>query len=211
MTAESIIEDLAKRISKMCVQHPLQVAIDGRTASGKTTFADALAAKLLLTGRPVMRASIDGFHRPREERYRKGRMSACGYYEDAHELAAVRRLLLDPLGPSGDWVCVTASFDLVRDEPLQQVPTRASRNTVLIADGEFLQRPELQGVWEYVIFLKVSADEALRRGVERDAASLGGAQATLKLHSERYGAAFGRYEKECRPAEHADVVIDNEE
>ena len=107
MAANPAIEQLAKRILALSLSHPVRVAVDGRTASGKTTFADALAASIQ-HGRPVIRASVDGFHRPRVERYRQGRLSPDGYYEDARDLKAMRRLLLDPLGPGGDGGYVAA-------------------------------------------------------------------------------------------------------
>jgi uridine kinase len=53
-------------------QHPLRVALDGPDAAGKTTLADELAARLVPGDRDVIRASIDGFHRPRLERRRRG-------------------------------------------------------------------------------------------------------------------------------------------
>ena len=44
--------------------HPVRVAIDGRTASGKTTIADELALELNRTGRATIRTSIDAFIDP---------------------------------------------------------------------------------------------------------------------------------------------------
>jgi uridine kinase len=203
------IENVAKRILELSLSHPVRVAVDGRTASGKTTFADALAAIMQPGGRRVIRASVDGFHRPSVERHRQGRMSPEGYYQDARDLEAIRHLLLDPLGPRGDRKYVRASFDLDRDEPLDGEPERATEDAVLIVDGTFLQRPELSDAWDFVIFLDVPAEEARQRGVERDAPALGGTAAAAELYDRRYCPAFDRYESECRPADHADVVLDN--
>lgn len=202
-------ERLAEHIDELRLSHPTRVAVDGRTASGKTTFADALATAVQQRGRPVIRASVDGFHRPRVERHRRGRQSPEGYYEDARDLHALRQLLLDPLGPGGDRHYVTASFDLDRDKPLARLPEQATSDAVLIVDGTFLQRPELSDAWDFVIFLDVHADEARRRGVERDAAGLGGNAIASELYDRRYGPAFARYDAECRPADNADIVVDN--
>jgi len=203
------IEHVAKRILEFSLSHPVRVAVDGRTASGKTTFADALAAIMQQGRRPVIRASVDGFHRSRVERYRQGRLSSDGYYEDARDLQAMRHLLLDPLGPGGDRNYVTASFDLGGDRPLERSPERAAKDAVLIVDGTFLQRPELRDAWDFVIFLDVPADEARRRGVERDAPALGGIAAASELYDRRYGPAFARYDAECQPVDNADIVMDN--
>jgi uridine kinase len=203
------VADVAKHIRGLGLSHPTRVAVDGRTASGKTTFADALAANLEQHGHHVIRASVDGFHRPQADRYRRGRLSPDGYYEDARDLHALRRLLLDPLGPDGDRNYVTAAFDLERDEPLERELTRASEDAVLIVDGTFLQRPELNGAWDFVIFLHVPAEEAQRRGVNRDASALGGIAAASELHERRYRPAFDRYDAEIRPADQADIAIEN--
>ena len=58
--------------------------------AGKTTFADELAAELLREGRTVVRISVDGFHRPRDERYRRGRHSPEGFWADSYDYDALR-------------------------------------------------------------------------------------------------------------------------
>jgi hypothetical protein len=69
-------------------------------------------------GRPVIRTSIDGFHRPKAERYARGRYSAEGYYYDARDLAAIKALLLAPLGPGGDRRTASdAATNMVRSQP----------------------------------------------------------------------------------------------
>ena len=200
---------VAERIVSLCLGHPVRVAVDGRTASGKTTFADELACALGERGKNVIRASVDGFHRPSAVRHRRGRLSPDGYYEDARDLEAVRDRLLDPLGPAGNRLFVTQTFDLERDRPVEPEVQSAAAGTVLIVDGTFLQRPELRSAWDYVIFLDVPEEEARRRGVDRDSALLGGHAGASELYSRRYGPAFARYELECRPVDRANVVIDN--
>lgn len=52
-------------IASLDVEHPTRVGLDGPSAAGKTTLADALAELVhSITNRPVIRASIDDFHRP---------------------------------------------------------------------------------------------------------------------------------------------------
>ena len=60
--------------------HPIRVAIDGVDASGKTALADELVPLIEERGRPVIRASVDGFHQPRSLRYQRGVNSPEGYY-----------------------------------------------------------------------------------------------------------------------------------
>lgn len=205
------LNDLAALITRLDLARPVRVAIDGRTAAGKTTLADELAEVIRRTGREVIRTSIDGFHKPKAERYARGRHSAEGYYHDARDLAAVRAYLLAPLGPGGDRNYRTASFDLENDRPFDQAPRLASANAILIVDGTFLQRPELSDEWDLTIFVEISQDASAQRGIARDSALLGGTEAARKLYASRYGPAFDIYERLCAPAVAADVIFINDD
>jgi uridine kinase len=111
--------DLIDRLVEMCQSlrrpHPVRVAIDGPDAAGKTTLADELARALRERGRSVIRASIDDWHLPREQRHRRGEASPKGYYEDSFDLPALKRALLGPLGPGGSLEYRSASFDFCKD------------------------------------------------------------------------------------------------
>ncbi|WP_210261901.1 uridylate kinase [Bradyrhizobium aeschynomenes] len=204
------LRHLARQISRLQMSHPIRMAVDGRTASGKTTLSDELAELIERSGRPVIRTSIDGFHRPKAERYARGRFSAAGYYNDARDLSAVRTLLLEPLAPGGNRLYRTASFDLGLDLAIVQPSELAPVDAVLLVDGTFLQRPELRSHWDVVIFVETSRGISDSRGLGRDRDRLG-EQVALKLYAERYGPAFDLYEDNCNPAEMADVVLNNDD
>ena len=205
------MDEVAGRIGRLRLGHPVRVAIDGRTASGKTTLGDELAASLVGQGRPVIRTSIDGFHRPRAERYARGRHSAEGYYHDGRDLPAVVALLLAPLGPRGDRRYRTASFDLDADRPIAQDPRMAAGNAVLIVDGTFLQRPELRDHWDVTLFVRTAAVVAEARGWGRDMDRLGGEAAARDLYAKRYRPAYALYERLCQPETCGDAIIDNDD
>ena len=61
LSRTAVLDEVAGRIGRLRLGHPVRVAIDGRTASGKTTLGDELAASLVGQGRPVSRTSIDAF------------------------------------------------------------------------------------------------------------------------------------------------------
>jgi len=206
----SVLNDLAAMIAKLDSARPIRVAIDGRTASGKTTLANELADCLRTKGREVIRTSIDGFHRPKVERYARGRYSAEGYYYDARDLPAINALLLGPLGPGGDGWYRTASFDLHNDVPIEQDPQFAPDDAILIVDGTFLQRPELRDGWDLAIFVETSERVSEQRGIDRDTALLGGAEATRQLYANRYRPAFDLYEGLSAPASAADAIFNND-
>ncbi len=85
MTRDALRSFLITRILAFDLPHPVRVAIDGVAGSGKTTLANDLAPLCANAGRDVVRASIDGFHRPRAERYRRGSESPDGFYEDSFD------------------------------------------------------------------------------------------------------------------------------
>ena len=71
-TREQALHQLADFLVSRPHSHPLWVAIDGIDAAGKTMLADEMVPLIEAQGGPVIRASIDGFHRLRSLRYRLG-------------------------------------------------------------------------------------------------------------------------------------------
>lgn len=209
MLRSSLLERLADLIVAMVRPHPLRVAVDGMAAAGKTILADELAETLRRRGRPVIRASVDGFHRPRAERYRQGADSPGGYYDDAFDYEALRAALLSPLGPDGSLQYRQASFDWRADTPVNALLRTAPRDAVLICDGVFLFRPELDDCWDYRIFVHVDDAVAMQRAVQRDQALLGAAEAVRERYRKRYVPAQHIYLARARPQERANMIVDN--
>jgi uridine kinase len=206
-----VLGRIADHLAALNPGHPLRVGIDGTTAAGKTTAAAELAAAVIERGRPVILLSFDGYHHPRAVRYRQGRESADGYYEDAYDTAAIRREVLDRLGPDGDGLYRERVHSLASDRVVDEGPYDAPSDAVLLVDGSFLQRPELAGGWDVVIYLDVAFDVAQARAVNRDADLLGGRERAAELVENRYHAASRRYQAEVDPLGHADIVVGNDD
>jgi uridine kinase len=198
MTKErpAVLAAVAARIDALPAGRPVRVAVDGVTAAGKTTFADELVEYVR---RPVVRATIDDFHRPRSERYARGE-GPESYYYDTFDLTSLRALLLDPLAPDGDRVYRTAA-----DAPVVVAPEEA----VLVLDGVFLLRPELAGVWALSVFLAIDRTVALERSIARDASWLGGEGPARLRYESRYFPGETLYLEEAAPASRADIVVEN--
>lgn len=189
----------------------LRVGVDGITAAGKTTLADELAAQLRGHGVPVIRLTMDGFHHPRAHRYRQGRDSAAGYYEDAYDFGAFSASVLQPLGPGGGGRYRLRVHDLATDEVLDEPTEVAPAGAVLLVDGSFLQRPELAGGWDEMVFVQTGFELARARGVARDADVFGGIAAAEAAFAARYHAAARRYLDEVDPARTATILLDNDD
>ncbi|AZS36392.1 Thymidylate kinase [Microbacterium lemovicicum] len=185
------------------------LAVDGVDGAGKTTFADGLAEAFSEAGSAVYRASIDGFHRPRSERYARGRDSAEGFYRDSYDYATFRRVLLDPFREGAQTGASTgfqlSAFDVTRDAPVEAAWVTAPRDAVLIVDGIFLNRPELRGLWNWALWLEVPyavsfARMALRDGSDPDPDAPANA---------RYRGGQELYRREARPSAAATAIVEN--
>ena len=189
--------------------HPLRVAIDGVDAAGKTALADELAHVLERRGRSVIRSSLDGFHNAKAIRHRRGSLSSEGYYLDSFDYRALRQNLLDPLGPGGTLRYRTAVFDHRTDRPVDVPISRAAPDAVLLFDGIFLMRRELDDAWDYRIFVDVSPATSLRRGVARDRDLM--EPEVEERYRLRYLPAQRRYLTEADPAARANLRIVNDD
>jgi uridine kinase len=177
----------------------VRVAVDGRGGAGKTVFADELAAALRGPDRPVVRAGVDDFHRPRAERYRRGRDSPVGYWLDAYDYPRLAAVLLEPFG-RGDPV-LTAVHDVRTDAALASVPTPVPPAAALVVDGVFTLRDALAHYWDFSVYLHVDMTISVARMAVRDGSPA--------VPYARYEQAHELYVAACDPARRADVVLDN--
>lgn len=210
MSRTALITKLAGLVSALWPDRIARVAIDGPDAAGKSRLAAELAIRLAEV-REVVHISLDGFHRPRHQRHRRGHLSPEGYYEDSFDYHAVRSMVLDPLSPGGNRRYRRALFDHRRDTPDAQPVEYAGTNAVLLFDGVFLLRPELQDYWDLRIYVDVRPDEALRRALVRDRGLLGDAEAVRERYRQRYLPAQELYRASVLPIQKADVVIANDD
>ena len=209
MTRTELLLELAQPIISCKPSHPLRVAIDGIDNAGKTTLANELALFIEKQGRPVIRASIDGFHRPRRERYQRGPDSPEGYYEDSFDYATLRKELLVPLGPNGNLRYRRAAFDVHADAFLPTLEELAPSNAILLFDGVFLLGPEIVAEWDYKIFVDVTIEVALQRAMKRDLALFGSAEAVQRRYLQRYFPGQKLYLAAAHPQKKADVIVKN--
>jgi uridine kinase len=181
------------------------VAVDGVDGAGKTVFADEMGGAIQALGRPVIRASVDGFHHPRRIRYRRGRTSPEGYFHDAYDYAALRNVHLDPLRDGGSGRYRRAVFDYARDQTVDAPEEQAAAGAVLVLDGIFLHRPELTNYWDYSVFLQAGFEVTFARLSARDGCD----PDPDAPDNRRYLDGQKLYQATSRPAQTASVIVDN--
>ncbi|ATH07322.1 hypothetical protein BIY24_05035 [Halobacteriovorax marinus] len=211
MVREKLITEICKKIISLKLDHPIKVAIDGVTASGKTTFADDIAHALTQMGEEVHRTSLDGFHNYRRIRYQKGRSSPEGYYFDAYNYTAIIEHLLNPLVGKEEFFFRTQVLDLKEDKESLSPKVKISKDGILIVDGSFSLREELFSHWDYTIYLRVEMKCAQKRAGQRDKALFGSKELAEQTTRDRYHAAHRIHNELEKPWEKADIVVDNNE
>lgn len=206
---QRLLERLALRLDRQVARPVLRVAIDGVDGAGKTTFADELAGVLGGLDRRVLRASVDGFHRPRAQRYRRGRGSPEGFYRDSYDYPALVRELLRPLGPGGSLRFRRGVFDVQADTPSMADLEQARPGDILLLDGLFLHRPELRALWDDSVFLRVAFAVSVPRGAARGPGY--GSPDPADPSNRRYIGGNRLYFAESDPEGAAGVVVNNDD
>ncbi|TKT75418.1 uridine kinase [Aquamicrobium sp. LC103] len=203
-TRPAVFEALAARIAGIEQSRPI-VAIDGVDGSGKTTFADELAPLVEARGRPVVRASVDGFHNPRRIRYARGKGDPLGFFLDSYNYESFKHDLLLPFGGGADRVC-TKRFDHKQDrEVAGEHAILVSGDAILLIDGIFLHRDELRDLWSLSVFLDVPFAVSYARMAVRD----GSDPDPSAAENRRYLEGQKIYLRSCRPRARATILIDN--
>ncbi|MFF6908144.1 uridine kinase [Streptomyces sp. NPDC012389] len=202
----ALVKTLASRILTLAPDR-LLVGIDGFTAAGKTSFGHELGAEIAKSGRPVLRATLDDFKNPWKDRHLYDRESGEGYYRNAYAYETAKRLLLDPARSPGSTSCALCSIDPLTQQDHSARMTPLTPDSVLIVDGVFAFRPEIDAYWDFRIWLDVDAELSVSRGAERDQ-NWAGSDAE-SIHRDRYLAAERLYLKEVAPLPRMDAVVDN--
>ena len=187
---------------------PLRVAIDGRSAAGKTRLAAELAGLIGARGFQVLNPSVDGFHHPRERRYPQGEFSAQGYFEYAFNYGAVVEDLLRPISGNVFPVhCRQIAIDLFTDLPSYPPTLVVEDRAIMLFEGIFALRSELEPYWDFKILLDVDPPTALSRASIRNSPM---APDIVQLRYERrYEPAWQFYLRKDPPGPKADVIVDN--
>jgi hypothetical protein len=189
LTPDRLAEDLAEWIANLPQDHP-RVGIDGPAEIGATALADAIAQRLSELGRPGLRASTSWWWRPASLRLELGRSDTdmlLGGWVDA---GALRRELLDPLGPAGSGRYLLRLRDPVTDRSVRDARVTAPPRAALLLDGPLLLAVPLP--LDAVIHLQASGPTLAR---------------ALPADRQWWLDGFERYLADVHPMDQAAAVI----
>lgn len=208
MKAMFIIKNLADYICSIHNNRAIVVAFDGVDTSGKTTMANKVAELIRKKGKNCLRISVDKFHNPKEYRMRRGALSAEGFFYDSFNLNMIVESVLLPI-KKGRGEIIHGIFDYRVEKPTEIVKTPVTDDLIVLFDGIFLNRDELQDYWDLSVFLDVSFDTVLKRAIARDTEYFGSIAEVERRYLNRYIPGEKIYLSTCNPLERADIVIDN--
>lgn len=175
---------------------PLLIALDGRSGAGKSTLAAALAAHcggVAITADDFWIGGADVVWDGRDARQKA---------DLAIDWRRLRAETLEPLlaGRAATW----RPFDWASGHGLAAEPMRAGPTRLVVLDGAYSSRPELQDLIDLSILVEVADDaERRRRLVARE-----GAAYTLEWHA-RWDEAEDHYFAVVRPRAAFDLVVAN--
>lgn len=207
-----LTERLVGAVTELARSRPrVLVCFDGPDAAGKTTLADRLASELAQALElPALRASVDGFHQPRDVRYQQGELSAEGCYHDSFDYPTLLDECLLPFRDGAERVRL-AQYDYRADAERQVESITVPPRALLLFDGVFLLRERLRSVWTLAVYLRVSPEETLRRVRTRDLDLFGTREEIDRRYLGRYLPGQTLYREDASPESTADIVIDNED
>jgi hypothetical protein len=176
----------------------VRLGVDGCVPDDGAALADAVAARLAAGGVPVARVRQRDFCLPRSQRLEHGGRDPDALYDHWYDDGALRREVLDRIGPQHPDAAGPSWLPSLRD-PLTDRSTREPRRpaapgTVAVVDGRFLQLCELADAFDLSVHLATTPAAQRRRLPDDD-------------ERARAVPAWQRYLDETDPAARADLVV----
>jgi hypothetical protein len=193
LSPDAVVAEVVERIDALTSPgdpRVLRVLVDGAPAAGGGDLADALAEPLRAVGRACLRVSASTYLRAASLRLEYGHEDVQAFAEDWLDVDALRREVLEPLGPAGSGRWLPSLRDPITDRatraPYQQAPPRS----VLVLDGPLLLGRDLPG--DLTVHLSLSPAALRRRTPDEEVWTL---------------PAYALYAEHVRPEATADVVV----
>ncbi len=149
-----VIDALAEEILHNYGHGRVIVALDSENAAAADAFGADLVELLKKRGHSAFLARMNDFVAPRARREAWGPASAESLYGNTYDLSVLRRVLIDPFRMGGSTGFVAAAYDRAREQQIQAKWLTAPEDAILVISGEYLQRPELRGLWNFTAWLE---------------------------------------------------------
>lgn len=198
---QTICEQISNRSEgkRICV-----IGIDGLGGAGKSTISDILCQTLNKSHHTIL-FHIDDFITPRNVRYDDNYPAWKCYYDLQWRYDYLKNDILRKMFFPDCEAIEVELYDKENDSYYIERYT-VKENTIVIIEGVFLQRKELLGIYDYMIYMDIPEEIRLERVIGRDT-YIGDQDQITEKYMRRYFPAEKYYIETCHPTENADYVI----
>ena len=201
MNAENIVKELMKQYKK---GRTLLAGIDGLGGAGKSTVSDEVSRLIEADGINTEVFHIDDFIHPKAVRYNDEYPQWEQYYYLQWRYDYFLSAVAKPVRESRE-VPPIELYDKENDSYITDMRS-IPKGSIVITEGVFLQRDELKGAFDFMIYVDAAEEERLSRVLRRDG-YIGDEADIRRKYNERYFPAEHFYAEKYRPVENADLVI----
>lgn len=185
-------------------QEIIMIGIDGLGGSGKSTISEKICAELEKHHLQPVLLHIDDFIHVRNIRYHSAYPDwQCYYY-----LQWRYDYFIDVISRLKQKTGSSIEIELYDKENDRYITQKFSiqPGTAVITEGVFLQRKELQGMFDYMIYLDIPEKIRMKRVLKRDT-YIGSAKEITAKYENRYFPAEHYYVETYHPEKTADLII----
>ena len=180
------------------------VGIDGLGGAGKSTISETICTELKNHHLHVILLHIDDFINTRKIRYDSAYPEwQCYYYLQWRYNYFIE--VINKLKNNVENNIAIELYDKDNDSYFKKNYSTKEK-TIIIVEGIFLQRKELQKIFDYIIYINIPENIRMQRVLKRDT-YIGNAQQIINKYENRYFPAERNYCNEYHPEQTADFVI----
>ncbi|MCH5349064.1 MAG: uridine kinase [Oscillospiraceae bacterium] len=200
-----MMKDICSSILKLISNTGIAVVgIDGLGGAGKSTVSEKICSEIEQNNVHTILLHIDDFINVKAVRYNSAYPEWQCYYDlqwrydyfnkiiNQFENKINNSIEIELYDKDNDCY-FTKKYDVIE-------------KTVIVVEGIFLQRKELQGNFDYMIYIDVPEDVRMTRVLKRDT-YIGNEQQIIDKYENRYFPAERKYFNEYHPERSADFVI----
>ena len=180
------------------------IGIDGLGGAGKSTVSEKICREIKNNNVHTILLHIDDFIHKRKIRYNSAYPEWQCYYDLQWRYAYFSQIINQIKSKMNHCIKIEL-YDKDNDCYFVQ-SYEIKEKTIVIVEGIFLQRKELHGLFDYMVYIDVPEDERMIRVLKRDT-YIGNQQQIMDKYENRYFPAERKYFKEYHPEQSSDFVI----
>lgn len=180
------------------------IGIDGLGGAGKSTISEKICNEIQNSNIHTILLHIDDFINVREVRYNSAYPEWQCYYDLQWRYEYFSEIIDQIKSRTNDHIEIKL-YDKDNDCYVAQ-NYDIREKTVVIVEGIFLQRKELYGIFDHMVYIDIPEDKRMARVLKRDT-YIGNEQQIIDKYENRYFPAERKYFNEYHPERSADHVI----